>query len=1019
MPDGKDPNYEVGDPYSKQEAIRPLVVTNCSEYVVAHSTYSLRPARFFSEVLMLPHILETMRKLGLNRLLRLQAYSWPHLGAGLGHGALIVGAPRSGRTFAYVPPVCQAVCKVLAESRRQRMLHPGKWPENELGAVALILVPDLARVRQVSAMCQALLRKARSEDGVTLTLSVPTAVSSEFLLRLLNGVGCLVATPAQLACFWREAPGLLRFPRLQFLVYDDVDLMSAEQLRNAKLVVQEILPTSHYPQVVMEARSYSEALMTKMRMASNHPAVIFGDVLEAALYGGTRIRIFLARLQAKSDKVVQVLKQRSPQAYRTVVYCMDDAEMQELVQALEDRGFGCLPYFQTSDLEVLEQFHHWLANTRGVILLCTDNCPELIIRNAHTLIHYGMGNSFSKFKMRHLTLSGNLTNSLAPTVSQVSLLSLVLLDNSNQRQLPRLVDFLRSHQQLDPAVVAVAQRIRRDIESKKSNEQALCGQIFVFGECRDPVCEDRHHVADLDRRPSYVPASGDVKVQLVRVYSPTHFCVRLLEHLPPKGNSKAMPFLAIQEIRLKLLQDKQPHRYWPPVAGAICMLHTAHIKERVRVLKVAPIQDVNLLSSDIAVKVQALDVDTRVVEAQSGRLFECSKALLQEPPMSCDLRLLGVVPQSGESSWAEEERTTVECWLKNLPKGHFLQAKIQFAAANTLFVQDLVAMVYADNSSRIIWEADESTLKKMEKEIEEPESPQVLHARCPRLIQKAREVTQKNQLMQKDQEFKSKATPKSNSNIQSSSQSNEDSMSQLYKCIRNCAMFQLEDAKQVKNDPNQVTIDPVEFLNQVMGGGSNQCDPPQVNPKPKKKTNKARTALPPVPAKTFKEEIPLQTHPNVSRPYVTYYQNTATLELQVCLPEDDQQYGALFLGSQIFFTATSKLSDLVHQFFLNLKFPYSSVCHHMVGRTAYISVVKSLAFVDPLDFAEYRFMKPNLEMFYKIEDSKSNSFKRLLAYRGYVQEKVHDEHSSEDSDEEERDLDGTERVDHGKLFDLF
>ncbi|KAH8363858.1 hypothetical protein KR084_000072 [Drosophila pseudotakahashii] len=1079
MPGGSDPDYEVGDTYSRQDAIRPLVATNCSEYVVAHSTYALRPARQFAEVVMLPHILETMRRLGLNRLMRLQAFAWPHLGAGSGHGAMIVSAPRSGRTFAYVPAVCQAVCKSLSESRRQRMLHPGTWPSDELGAVALILVPDLERVRQVSAMCHALLRKARSDDSITLTLNVPSGNSSEFLLRLLNGVGCLVATPAQIAWFWREAPGLLRFPRLQFLVYDDVDLMDAEQLRNAEQVVQEILPTTHYPQVVMVTQSYSEALMTKLRMISSRPAVIFGDILEAALYGGTRIRISLVRTQAKSSEVAQLLQQRPPEHYRTVIYCMDDGEMRQLVRALEDRGFGCLPYYQISDLAVREQVHSWLANSRGLILLCTDSCPELVIRNAHTLIHHCMGDTWSKFKMRHLMLSGNLRNSLAATPGNpshdVDLLSHVLLDNGNQRQLPRLVDFLQLHQQVDPAVLTVAQKIRKDVENTRSNKHALCGRILLLGECRDPVCEARHHIVDMDGRPSYVPASGDVKVQLVRVYSPTHFCVRLEEHLPPKGTWKALPFLAVQEIRLKLLQDKEPHRYWPPVAGAICMLHTTLTKERVRVLKVAPIEDVNLLRSNISVEVQALDVDTRIVATQSGRLYECSQAMQQEPPMAFDLRLLGMVPQSGESSWADEERSSAEHLLKNLPKGHFLQANIQFATATTLFVQDLVAMVYADNfkvhlrhlnlCQRLIKAnlarrcesarqkileffeekfnikeevelvpkgnkilevnkencepSQKSTLKNGDKVIKEKESHQLLPPRCLRLMQTAREAFEENRLKQEDQEAKSKMTLKPHNEIGKPSQSNEDSMSQLYECIKNCAMFELEDEEQSLRETDQAVTNPAEFLNQVMSEGSNKAVPSPHKRKPKKKSQ-ARSALPAKPTSNYKGEMALQTHPNVVRPNVTYYQNVATLELQVCLPEDDHEYKAMLVGVQIFFKATSKFSDLIHQFILTLKFPYTTLRHHRMGRTVYISVVKSLAFIDPLDFGEYRFMKPNHDMLSKIEDyhkMKQTSFKRFLNNRGYVQQKVDLPRSCDNSDDEERDLDGIERGDHAEMCD--
>jgi len=178
-----------------------------------------------------------------------QSYTWPHLTGGAGHGAMIVGAPRSGRTFAYVPAVCHVVCKALTQSRNQlKDLPPGAWQADQYGPMALILVPDLQRVRQVSAMCRAMLRKAEKEEWLTLTLTAPSSKSSEFFLKLLNGVGCMVVTPAQLAWFWQEAPGLMRFRCLQFLVYDDVDLMSEEQLTSAQQVLQEVMPLTHYPQ---------------------------------------------------------------------------------------------------------------------------------------------------------------------------------------------------------------------------------------------------------------------------------------------------------------------------------------------------------------------------------------------------------------------------------------------------------------------------------------------------------------------------------------------------------------------------------------------------------------------------------------------------------------------------------------------------------------------------------------------------------------------------------------------------
>ncbi|XP_016986933.1 putative ATP-dependent RNA helicase BoYb [Drosophila rhopaloa] len=1038
----KDTDYEVGDAYSAKDAIRPLVVTNCSEYVVAHARNELRPARQFAEVSMLPHILDTMRKLGLNRLLRLQSYTWPHLAGGAGHGAMIVGAPGSGRTFSYVPSVCHAVCKAIRESRsRPKDLEPGSWQQEQYGAKALILVPDLRRVRQVSALCHALLRKTYNEEWFTLTLNVPSTKSSEFFLRLLNGVGCLVATPAQLVWFWQEAPGLMRFPCLQFLVYDDVDLMSKEQLMNAQQVLQEILPITHSPQVVMVSQTYSPELMAKLSAVNHQPALVFGDIMEAALYGGTRIRISLVPSSAKVNAVIQMLQQRPPNDYRTVIYCVDDRDMQRLVVALKDQRYNCLPYYQNSDMEVREQVHSWQANSRGVILLCTDNCPELIIRDAHTLIHHGMSISWSKFKMRHLMLSGNLSNSLAAEVGpvKVSLHSLVLMDDSNHRELPRLVDFLQLHQEVDPGVVALAKRIRQEMDKARSEQKTLCSQILVLGKCYDSVCENRHHVTHSDRRPDYIPASGDVKVKLVQVYSPTHFCVRLLEHMPPQGTWKTLPYPAVQEMRMQLMLNNESPRYWPPVVGVICLYNTTFTKERVRVLKVAPIQNVNIVQSNLSVEVQALDADTRIFVTDCGRLFECPEAMQREPPMACDLRLLGLVPYSGERSWTEEDCRNVKGMLTQLPKDHFLQAKIQFATAGTLFVRNLVAIVYAGQFKvhlrhlNLAQKLIKSTLAKrceeatnmildffeevliQEKEVEEEKEVQeskenaeretqevvkneleknkgtILSGRCLRLAQVALEVGRDNQLQPKLQETRSTIRDASSNQVENYSgkteedakpHSNEDQVSQLYECLMNCARLQLEDKKEPVKESGQVHSDPTEVLNQVV--------------------------------------IPIQLPDNVVRPSVTYYQTTSTLELHVCLLEDDYEYQTMLLGSQLFFRATSKSSELIQQFILTLRFPIDKLRHHIRGRTVYISITKSLAYIVPLEFGEYSFLKPNHDGFGKMYDSRKSALKQLvrdLRDFGYSKPEAELQNKSDESEDEDRNLDGIERVDYNEIFD--
>lgn len=799
----------------------------------------------------------------------------------------------------------------------------------------------------------------------------------------------------------------------------------------------------------MVSKSYCHTLMSKLRAVNDKPALVFGDILEAALYGGTRIRISIMRSEAKANAVVQMLQQCSPEEFRTVIFCSDDGDMQCLVAALEVQHYSCLPYYQTADLEVRQQVHSWQARSNGVILLCTDNCPELDIRDAHTIIHHSMSHSWSKFKLRHLKISDNLCNMVKPTASIVKkpLYSLVLLDDNNHRQLPRLVDFLQLHQKVDHRLVEVAKRIRQELGKARNDQHQLCDQILVLGKCYDPVCESRHRLSHIDRRPDYLPASGDVKVQLVKVYSPTHFCVRLLEHLPPKGTWRMMEYSAVQEFRMQLTQIKEPRRYWPPVAGAICMYHTTFTKERVRVLKVAAIKNTNIVQSDLTVKLQALDVDTRIFSTNCGKLFECPEALQQEAPLACDLRLPGWVPYFGERSWTEENIRNVNLILTQLPKDHFLQAKILFVAAGTLFVQDLVAIMYADqfkahvrhlslarrlveatlvkrseNAAEMIREffaeviieddIDENVQDSKEKANSKPhekmkgkmtdqpaklQSQPPLSGRCLRLANMAHESVKENQLHQELQERRYE-TPEipHQSNESDIPQSNEDRFSQLYECIMNCASLQLEDESKPAKHPDHVLSESVEF-HKIM-------------------TNEDAT-----PDHTQEKTALLLLPNNVARPSVTYYQTMTTLEFQVFLPEDDHDYKALLLGAQLFFRAISKSSDLILQFIMTLRFPYSSMSHNIRGRTVYISVKKLLALIDPLAFREYRFLKPNHDLFDKVDKQLQETQNRLVRFledMNYVKRNFEGQEKRETSEDEEVNVEGIERPDCHKIWDL-
>ncbi|XP_034478032.1 putative ATP-dependent RNA helicase BoYb [Drosophila innubila] len=1036
-------HYEVQESFPFH--VQPLLAPNCSEYAVAHSNVSLKPACQMREVSFLPHIMNAMRKLRLMQVLRVQSYAWPYLNQGSDHGVVIVSAPRSGRTLSYVPPLCQMVCKSLAEQRCRR-----RWELK--GPIAVVLAADLGRVRQLGGLCNMMLRKAKNEEWLTLVLTVPSAQTQEFFLRWLNGVGCLVATPAQF--LWLCSSDLLKMPNLRFVAYDDVDLMQPEQLLQ---VHQQLLNLTRKqrPQLVITSQSYNHKLLKMLQEFNAHPMLLFGDILEAAVYGGVRMRMLLRKSETKHEELLRLLQQRSPHLLRTVINCHTDAEISDLVKILEAHGYRCLPYYQTAGMEVRDHVLRWMRNTRGELLLCTDDCPELNIRHAETLIHYSLSDSWSKFKLRHLSLADNLRNQFEQSLAEGSveqstdkdyksdgLLSLVFLDQTNHNQMPRLVDFLQMHQRVEEPIVLLARQLRNQLESLKCNEPALCDVLLSLGHCGDTLCNQRHQLLPYDRLlPPQMPTQGDVKLQLVKVYSPTHYCVRLLEHLLPGGNWKPLPRQPALEMKLQLLQSQNCCRHWPPKAKEICTYRNEYGYERVRILRVAPIERVNLSRTDVAVEVQALDVDTRLILTTSGKLYVCPEELRNALPLAIDLRILGMVPYTGERSWHEEDGRQCADWLNAVPQPNILQASIAMSLSHTIFVHNLGVTSYAPSLQmhvRLFNMCQQLTRKKLAKkcdqavdklmkflvddqikeqqqsavehpvekhlEIQQPEKQKqitkttAVKAPAGRLsffAKMALQLGKENRLRLEQQKQQKELDQNALKDKET-----DYSVESLYNCLMNCSLLDLQEQQLSAVDCNV----PEELLKQIIEPKLKTAKLPQVE----QQRNKSKTTAAVVTQKAL--DLQCQTPPNVVRPEVVYYQTACTLELQVILPEADMQYGALLHnGRCICFWTLGTSESVTYQFTLNTHCPYQSLSHHMQGRTVYLSILKALAETYPLEFSFYKFMKPQHEKLNGLEEQRRShvsNFEKYLLHKGYINGRSvkysDDEHdfSSDDQSEE-------------------
>lgn len=620
---------------------------------------------------------------------------------------------------------------------------------------------------------------------------------------------------------------------------------------------------------------------------------------------------------------------------------------------------------------------------------------------------------------------------------------MVYLDESNNKQLPRLIDFLEMHQRVDERIVLLARDIRDQLQRIKSNEPALCDFKLSLGQCIDTQCEQRHQLLPHDRQLLHVPANGDVKLQLVRVYSPAHYCVRLLEHLPPGGNWKPVPCRSSFELKLQLLQSQDAVRHWPPKAKEICVHRNENGYERVRILSVEPIERINLSRADVPVVVQALDVDTRQFQTVSGKLYVCPEELRNAPPLALDLRVLGLVPYTGERSWHEEDGRQCADWLHAVPQPHFLQASIAVSLSHTIFVHDLAVTSYASSLKMHVRRfnlCEKVTHIQLAKKCE-----QAIHRLLGFLIEaKYQSEEQQEEKQVQKQKRKDEALPlemkptptRSDDNLVLSrgayfnkiavqvakankerheqeqeqqqlrkqtgtgQQQTDDSVKALYDCLMNCTLLDLAENSREKQPTAESAV------------VSDKMEPAKEQPKDSQ--TKLSTPTKAVGSEAIRGHCQFQIPANVVRPEVVYYQTICTLELKVILPEENMPYETVLQnGCCIAFwtLGSTKADSIKYQFTLNTHCPYRQLSHRWQGRTVYLSILKVLAIPYPLNFSFYKFMKPQHEKLLLLEEQRrltKDHFETYLLHRGYINARyakpVHSEEDEPSSEEMSNDL---------------
>ncbi|KAI8126831.1 putative ATP-dependent RNA helicase BoYb [Lucilia cuprina] len=683
--------------------------------VLAHSSIQLTPIENITEAPFLPEIHEEMRQMRVNKVYRIQVYAWSHVLRS--NSLFIVNPSRSGKTWSYLPPLCSLLCC------RADLVKPSYGP------VAIILVASLKHVETVSNYCRRLMSGLRNE--------APTCIPSygmrnliETKIQLLNGCGILVATPSSILRLLHEneQEPLFDAERLQHIVIDDMDIMlsrSQEDFQNAIRIIFKMAKKSKFekltPQLIVTSRDWDRP-MVKLIRKSNQPLLLIGDFLEAAVYGHATLSVKLKSSVEKNDTILKYLRKISESTQgcdnRTLIICNEDEEVQSVIKFLQDCGQHCIAFYSRSTENERITIDEWKKKISSQILVCTDaRFYELKIQNVNNLIHYSMPTSWTQFTTRFSALARTYNNYVSQNFEQISVAttafeankncphSIILLDENNSLQLPRLVDFMRKHNQtVHEEILAVSKRvlIMRE-EQRIFKGSLLCPQLLEFGECDEARCDSRHELTRFDvvSKSDGIPCEGEIRIHVLKVFSPTYYAVRLLHHKLPnttkwlevRRSSEALTF-SIQ-LNMHYRNDNNLFLHWPPHLNDLCIYQYAENFRRARILE-APIfqqKSTNVVQSNLKVTLRLIDDGNIISSVKCNEIFVCDEKFKDFPPQAVDVRLMNIVPFDNERTWDSKTTKQVQKWImEDIKSNYVVQASIDFALANTIWVKNVVVM---------------------------------------------------------------------------------------------------------------------------------------------------------------------------------------------------------------------------------------------------------------------------------------------------------------------------------------
>lgn len=273
------------------------------------------------------------------------------------------------------------------------------------------------------------------------------------IVQLLNGCDLLVTTPP---CFARLAAGdvirVINKNHLKLLIFDDVDAMSEIFEKELGVVVRTCTSgeSGAYknPQIVVTSSRWMNQLQSRYAKLACDPIFIIGSFIESAVYANCQFSLSKETLDGKLTKLMSILEKGEWKQKRTLIVTNSLRDFNKLDDFLRMNHieFSKINHLSEDGYEIAKK---WSRDEPGemAVLLVTDEAltweSKNRISSAEVLINFSLPDDWTKFSRRFYTLQ-DCSYAIVEKKSNERPSAVVMLDDANSKEVPTLIEFLRS-----------------------------------------------------------------------------------------------------------------------------------------------------------------------------------------------------------------------------------------------------------------------------------------------------------------------------------------------------------------------------------------------------------------------------------------------------------------------------------------------------------------------------------------------------------------------------------------------